>query len=51
MTKKESALAVISTLLEQGAGPAVEPTLVDVSEGGVFNILLESFADKSKTVS
>jgi elongation factor 3 len=50
VAKKEAAVAVISTLLEQGAGPAVEPTLIDVSEGGIFNILLELFADKAKTV-
>lgn len=51
VANKENALAVISTLLEQGAGPAVEPILIDVSETGLFPILLDLFADKAKTVS
>ncbi|KAL7409883.1 P-loop containing nucleoside triphosphate hydrolase protein [Mrakia frigida] len=51
VANKENALAVISTLLEQGAGPAIEPILVDVSEDGLFPILLDLFADKAKTVS
>ena len=47
---KEAALATIATLLEQGAGPAVESTFVDCSAGGVFPTLLEGYADKAKTV-
>lgn len=47
---REGACTAISVLIEQGAGLAVEPFVVDGSETGVFYALLETFADKMPAV-
>ncbi|CAE6427059.1 unnamed protein product [Rhizoctonia solani] len=47
---REGACAAISVLCEKGAGKYLEPFVVDSAETGVFNALLEAFADKTPAV-
>ncbi|CAE6441985.1 unnamed protein product [Rhizoctonia solani] len=47
---REGACAAISVLCEKGAGKHLEPFVVDSGETGVFNALLEAFADKTPAV-
>ncbi|CAE6439228.1 unnamed protein product [Rhizoctonia solani] len=47
---REGACAAISVLCEKGAGKHLEPLVVDSAETGVFNQLLEAFADKTPAV-
>ncbi|KAH7318801.1 P-loop containing nucleoside triphosphate hydrolase protein [Rhizoctonia solani] len=47
---REGACAAISVLCEKGAGKYLEPFVIDSGETGVFNSLLEAFADKTPAV-
>lgn len=48
---REAAAASVSTLCENGAGLYLEPYVVNVTPGGLFDTLLETLADKEKDVS
>ncbi|OCF62315.1 elongation factor 3 [Kwoniella mangroviensis CBS 10435] len=47
---REGAASAISTLLENGAAPLLEPYIVSSAENTPFPALLEAFADKAKEV-
>ncbi|WWC95921.1 hypothetical protein V866_002788 [Kwoniella sp. B9012] len=47
---REGAASAISTLLENGAAPLLEPYIVSSASNTPFPVLLEAFADKAKEV-
>ncbi|WRT67620.1 uncharacterized protein IL334_004592 [Kwoniella shivajii] len=47
---REGAASAISTLLENGAAPLLEPYIVSSAANTPFPVLLEAFADKAKEV-
>jgi elongation factor 3 len=47
---REGAASAISVLVQQGAIKALEPFVIGANEDGVFNQLLETFADKMPAV-
>ncbi|OCF31285.1 elongation factor 3 [Kwoniella heveanensis BCC8398] len=47
---REGAASAISTLLENGAAPLLEPYIVSSAENTPFPVLLEAFADKDASV-